>query len=151
MENKNYVYTSEYFYGNKISEYGLKHNRVDYATLANAFNLVLNNNVFEMTQKIGEWEIINGSMVYYEDNDGNRYTEEEYEELAEEKQETCKEFYESVYQWYIISDSGARLLQELTDEIVMYNEELDMNLWGVRHFGTSWDYVLTNIKVKINN
>lgn len=78
-------------------------------------------------------------------------TEEEYEELAEEQQEICKEFYESVYQWYIISDSGARLLQKLTDEIVVYNEELDMDLWGVKIYGIGWDHYLTDIKVKIDN
>ena len=28
----------------------------------------------------------------------------------------------------------------------LYNETLDIWLWGVTHYGTSWDYVLTNIR-----
>ena len=52
-----------------------------------------------------------------------------------------------VFQWFIIDDWGARLLQQETNEIVYYNEALDMYLWGVTHFGTSWNYVLTNIKI----
>lgn len=43
--------------------------------------------------------------------------------------------------------TGARLLQQETNEIVYYNETLDMYLWGVTHYGTSWDYVLTSIKI----
>ena len=34
-----------------------------------------------------------------------------------------------------------------TNEIVFYSEDLDMYLWGVTHYGTSWDYVLTDIKI----
>lgn len=50
------------------------------------------------------------------------------------------------YQYFIISDSGARILeQEAPSEAVWYNEELDLYVWGVTHWGTSWDYVLTSI------
>ena len=52
-----------------------------------------------------------------------------------------------VFQWFIIDDWGARLLQQETNEIVYYNETLDMYLWGVTHYGTSWDYVLTSIAI----
>lgn len=50
-----------------------------------------------------------------------------------------------IYQWYIISGSGAQILEENTNEILYYNEELDIYVWGVTHWGTSWDYVLTSI------
>lgn len=43
---------------------------------------------------------------------------------------------------------GAEILQR-AEEIVYYNETLDIYLWGVTHWGTSWDYVLTNIKLDI--
>lgn len=49
-----------------------------------------------------------------------------------------------VFQWYIISPSFAEVLEDI-DEIVFYNQRLDMYLWGVTHYGTSWSYVLTNI------
>lgn len=53
---------------------------------------------------------------------------------------------QEVFQWYIVDDWGGRLLTEI-NEIVYYNETLDMYLWGVTHYGTSWDYVLTSIKI----
>ena len=122
---RNYVY-GEYFEGNKISEYGLQNGYVDYRTLAKALDAVLNNNIISNTQDIGYWEEVNGS-EYDEENDD----------------------YIEVYQYFIISDYGAKILQEMTDEIVWYNEDLDMYVWGVTHWGTSWDYVLTDIKCNV--
>ena len=122
---RNYVY-GEYFEGNKISDYGLENGYVDYGTLAKGFDAVLNNNIISNTQDIGYWEEVNGS-EYDEEND--RYIE--------------------VYQYFIISDYGARILQKMTNEIVWYNEELDMYVWGVTHWGTSWNYVLTDIKCNV--
>ena len=56
--------------------------------------------------------------------------------------------YDEVFQYYIISDNGAEILREWTNELVWYNEELDMYVWGVTHWGTSWDYVLTDIRIE---
>lgn len=50
-----------------------------------------------------------------------------------------------VFQWFIVDENAVDLLQE-ANEVCLYNEEFDMYLWGVNHFGTSWDYVLTSIK-----
>ncbi len=55
---------------------------------------------------------------------------------------------QEIFQYYIITESGAEILQKI-DEIVFYNENLDMYLWGVTHFGTAWDYVLTDISIEI--
>lgn len=57
------------------------------------------------------------------------------------------EFHTMVFQDYIISEYGYELLQELTDELVFYNEKLDIYVWAVTHYGTSWDYVLTDVKL----
>lgn len=113
------------FYGNKISDYGLKNGYIDYATLAKSFDAVPNNDIISKTQELGYWECVNGS---------------EYDEEIGEVNE--------IYQYYIISESGFETLQRMTNEIVFYNEELDMYVWGVTHFGTSWDYVLTDIAIK---
>lgn len=117
------MYTN-YFYGNKISDYGIQNGYVDYATLAKAFDAVLNNDIIPKTMNIGYWELVSGF---------------DYDEETEE--------YADIYQYYIVSDNGAKILKE-AGEIVYYNEELDMYVWGVTHFGTSWDYVLTNIKIR---
>ena len=160
-----------YFYGNEISDYGKENGYVDYATLVKSFDAVLSNDLISKTADIGYWDIENGSYEYYEVN-GNTYTEaekdeelerlnEELEELENDEVDTSKieaeieafenaECYENdVYQWFIISDNGASILKDHTNEIVMYNEELDLYLWGVTHYGTSWDYVLTDIKCNV--
>lgn len=54
----------------------------------------------------------------------------------------------TIYQYYIISEYTADKLQKHTNEIILYNADLDMYLLGVGHFGTSWDYVLTDIKIE---
>lgn len=110
-------------FGYKVSDYGLENGYLDYHTLSKMVgDCVLNNNIYE---QVGyeNWELVSG---LEEDEEGN---------------------YLEVYQYYIVGDYGARILNEYTDELVFYNEELDMYLWGVTHFGTSWDYVLTDIKL----
>ena len=52
-----------------------------------------------------------------------------------------------ISQEYIISENGYRVLRDYTDELVLYNEELDIYIWAVDHIGTSWKYVLTDIKL----
>ena len=54
------------------------------------------------------------------------------------------------YQYYIISNFGASVLQRYTDETLYYSEELDLWVWAVCHFGTGWDYVLTDIPLEDN-
>lgn len=110
-------------FGFKVSEYGRENGYLDYRTLSQIVgDMVLNNAIVPY---IGyyEWELVNGCE---EDEDG---------------------WYE-VYQYYIIGDDGFRFLEEHTDELVYYHEELDMYIWGITHFGTSWDYVLTDIKLR---
>lgn len=109
-------------FGFKVSEYGLENGYLDYYTLAELVgDAVLNNNIIQHGN-FYEWELVNGCE---EDEDG----------------------YFEIYQYYVISDYGYRFLEEYTDEIVYYHEGLDMYLWGITHFGTSWDYVLTDIKL----
>ena len=63
----------------------------------------------------------------------NRVSGQDYDEETDS--------YTEIFQYYIVSDNGAEILQE-AEEIVYYNEELDMYVWGVTHWGTSWDYVM---------
>lgn len=113
----------KYFHGHAISEYGLKYGYVDYRCLASAFDAVLNNDIMNKTANIGYWEQITG----FEDN----------------SEEEC---FPEIFQWYIVSDNAVQILEE-AGEIVFFNPDLDMYLWGVTHWGTGWDYVLTNIKI----
>lgn len=163
----------KYFYGNEISEYGQKNGYVDYATLAKAFDAVLNNNIIQNTYEIGWWEQESGMVDNSEEIEELREKIEELEEQLERfEQENQELLYDSVkneieeleeqieeleeeqdcmddiFQYYIVDDNGARILKEI-NEIVFYNDALDMYVWGVTHFGTSWSYVLTDIKCNV--
>nr|DAF67208.1 MAG TPA: hypothetical protein [Caudoviricetes sp.] len=154
----------KYYYGNAISEYGMQNGRVDYATLAKCFNAVLNNDIMDLTYDIGCWDQVSGTV---DNTDEIEELEEKRDELEEENESSPSQILYSeindindriteleseqddepeVYQWFIVDDWGARLLQDI-NEIVYYNETLDMYLWGVCHYGTSWDYVLTDIAI----
>ena len=128
MKKENYIHRSHWFYGHKISDYGIEHGYVDYATLAKSFNLILNNDIMEKTASIGFWEPVQGFDM---DEDGDNLQE--------------------IFQFFIIDDCGAKILQELTNEILFYNEELDMWVWGISHYGTGWEYVLTDIPIVLDN
>ena len=154
----------KYYRGNPISDYGLVNGRVDYATLAKAFDAVLNNDIMNLTYDIGSWEQVSGII---DNTDEIEELEEKRDELEEENENNPSQILENeidsineqieeleneqdndpeVFQRFIVDDWGARILQEI-NEIVYYNETLDMYLWGVTHYGTSWDYVLTSIKI----
>ena len=113
-------------YGHEVSEYGREHGYLDYRTLAEIVgDMVLCNDIIGRTwESCGEWEVTNGT-DYDEETDS----------------------YEEVYQTYIITTKGAELLEELTDELVYYNVELGLSVWGITHWGTGWDYVLTDVKL----
>ena len=102
-----------YFYGNEISEYGVKNNRIDFRALAKCFDGVLCNNI---GSKVWDCEIVSG---------------EEY----------C-----DFFQFFIVGDNALSLLEE-AHQTVWYDAELDVYIWGVTHYGTGWDYVLTDIKI----
>lgn len=116
----------DHFYGNEISDYGMQHGYVDYRCLSHCGDMVLCN---AMESRFNYSAPVLGSATY-EDEDGN-------------------EIPEDIYQWYIISDGLFHVLEhECPNEIVFYDEELDIYVWAITHWGTSWDYVLTDIPLR---
>lgn len=77
-------------------------------------------------------QLENGCTTKYYDENGNELTEEEAAEL-----DSVTEKETDIFQWYIISDSGAEYLKDITDELVFYDSELNIYVWGITHFGTS--------------
>lgn len=115
---------SSTFYGNEASDYAKENGYLDYATFAKAFDAVMNNDIISKTYDIGYcWEQENGFL----DN-----SEEEESQLE-------------IFQYFIVSNNGAEIIKQYTNDPLFYNEELDMYVWGVTHWGTSWNYVLTDI------
>lgn len=84
-------------------------------------SLVLCNNIM---RDFEHFELENG--VEY-DEDEDRYTE--------------------VFQYYIIDNNVARWLTDHTDELVWYDNELEVYVLGVTHYGTAWDYVCAKYKL----
>lgn len=157
------LWSSTFFYGNEISDYGKTCGYVDYRTLSKAFDAVLNNDIMSRTEAagIGYWEQESGyvdnseQIEQLEEQIENQEQPEALEELEAKKEQLEAEKAEleneqdeqpEIFQFYIVDDPGAEILKEF-NEIVFYNSEIDMYLWGVTHYGTSWDYVLTDIKI----
>lgn len=113
-------------FGEKVSDYGLKEGYLDYRTLSKIVGDCILNNQIRSCGEYYDWELVNGEEGYLENEEW---------------------YYYDVYQEYIITEAGYEFLKEYTDEIVYYNEVLDLYLWGITHFSTSWDYVLTDIKL----
>jgi len=109
-------------FGKEVSKYGLENGYLDYLTLSKIVgDCILNNNIVEFVG-YENWELVNG------DYENDSYFE--------------------IFQYFIISYDGYSILETFTDELVYYHEGLDMFVWGITHFGTGWDYVLTDIKLK---
>lgn len=105
-------------YGVKVSDYGLENGYLDYQTLAQIVGDCILNNRLR-AETMEDWEIATG-------------------ELGDSE----------IYQDYIISEYGYEILEELTDELVFYNERLDIYVWAISHFGTAWSHVLTDVKLE---
>ncbi len=137
------------FYGNKVSAYGLEHGYVDYACLAKSFDAVLCNKIVEVDEDFICNQLCGTAVSYYNNETGDEISEEAYYELSTEEQSNYYESYTEVYQWYLVTAAGYSILED-AGELVYYSEKLDCYVWGVTHYGTSWDYVLTNIELDEN-
>ena len=172
-------HNSKYFCGNKISEYGLENGYIDYATFAKSFDAVLVNDITrlfyaslnheyiepeqihgyidnseqieELRDKIEELEDI----LNLDENDNTPSDEllAQIDELNEQIEELEREQDEQpeIYQYFIVSRWGADLIQDYTNDPLYYIEAIDAYIWGVTHWGTSWDYVLTDIKLNLED
>ena len=171
------IHKSKYFCGREISAYGLQCGYLDYRTLAAAFDAVLVNDITklfyaDLNGEYSEVEQENGYIDNYDaietkreqielleetrDNSDNdeqiKYINGQIEIINEQIDELEREQDEQreIFQYYIISDSGAELLKEYTDDPVFYIPVLNCYVWGVTHWGTSWDYVLTDVKLELS-
>ena len=107
-------------FGIEVSAYAKEKGYLDYRTLAKALeDVILNNSIRDKTLGvIGEWEIVAG------------------------------EFDQAVLQDFIISRYGFEMLKEYTNELVFYDEELNVYIWAVTHWGTGWAYELTDVRLE---
>jgi hypothetical protein len=104
-----------------LNTYERENERLSYKNLFyNDDSLILCNDIVNDYEEL---ELLSG---YDYDEDADEYTE--------------------IYQYYIINDDLAKRLQDI-NEIVYYHNRLNIYILGVTHWGTSWDYVLTDLKL----
>lgn len=142
-----------HFYGNEVSSYGKENGYVDYRTFAKAFDAVMNNSIMQELEGAGFYfePIQDGTPDNSDEIDELREKADELEERAENKEEEADDLETQeapeIFQFFIVDDAGAEIIQEWTDDPLFYCSALDMYIWGVTHWGTSWDYVLTDIRI----
>ena len=137
MEN-NYTNEDKKFLQRLIDEHPTYSQMVEFCSE----NIILNNYIVpELAQKGYLFDTYCGKGETYYNEEGEEITREEYEE-----QEDCGAYsqYDDIYQ-YCIVDSPDRF-EQYTNELLIYNEELDLYILCVKHLGTSWDYVSANWK-----
>lgn len=158
----------KYFCGNMISEYGRKNGRVDYATFCKAFDAVLNNSIMAELERNGYYFELESGLVDNSDEiaeleeriaeieDDETITDEERETRTAELEDEIEELRneedgDEIFQYYIVDNAGADLIRDYNVGYLFYCDKLDMYIWGITHYGTSWDYVLTDIICDIDS
>ena len=115
-----------------------------YRTIVNLFisDLVLCNNIVEVDQSVYDNLIIEEK--YYNEND-EEITEEEY---FENDNAYCDNSCDEIYQYYLCNLSSYEKEQcKKAGLLLSYSDKLDCDVLCVTHWGTSWDYVLTSVKL----
>ena len=130
------------FWGVELNEEEKRTHRASYATLARQFDCVLCNNIFDVDPSA--WDNVECGCVFNYYYNGEEISEEEAREL-EEKGEDVREEWREFFQFYIVDNNGREWLEQ-AGEVVLYSEALDVYIWCVDHWGTSWAYVMTSIK-----
>ena len=173
--NKNIAFVhGEYFYGEKISDYGIKSGYVDYRCFTKNLNMVLNNDIMTTLENNGYYfEPVNYPDFSDEINElqdkindllskidelhkNNTPSENEIDNIyaeIDELQENINDYenynYPEIFQYFIVDDNAAEIIKDYTNDPLFYCESLDVYIYGITHFGTSWDYVLTDIPCNV--
>lgn len=124
----------------------MREERTTYAEMIEfcADDIILNNYIVEeLAKKDLYFETFCGSDRSFYNADGDEITEKEFEE---QEDAGAYDQYDDIYQYYIISSSSAERLATYTNELVIYNDDLDLYLLCVKHFGTCWSGCRANWK-----
>lgn len=120
-----------------LNEYEREHNKISFKTLVNKLfiDMILCNDI---------------TKLFYTDINGV-YTEPQVE-IGEDYDQEAEEYID-IYQYFIVDFSSwtydlmTKYSKQFGKEFILYYiEELNLYILGVTHFGTGWDYVLTDIE-----
>lgn len=128
----------------KMGAYELEQGYASYRTIVEWFigDILLCNNIVDVDESV--YENLEYETKYYNEND-EEITEDEYFEDENAYEDNS---YPDIYQYYLcsISDYEKEILKSI-GIILSYSDKLDLDVLCVDHYGTSWDYVLTNVKL----
>lgn len=120
-----------------LNEYEKEHNKISFKRLVNKLftDMILCNDI---------------TKLFYNEI-GGKYTEPQIEIGTDYDEKTEEQI--DIYQYFIVDFSSwtyelmQKYVQQFGKEFILYYiEELDIYILGVTHFGTGWDYVLTDIE-----
>ena len=117
-----------------------------YRTIVHRFvgDIVLCNNIIEIDPSVYDNLLIETEETYYNEN-GEEITEDEY---YEDDNAYCETNELEIFQWYLCNLTQWEKEQaEKAGLILSYSDMLDCDVLCVDHYGTSWDYVLTDVKL----
>lgn len=129
---------------NKMNSYEKEQGYASYKTVVDYFisDLVLCNNIIDVDPSV--YENIAIHEKYYNEND-EEITEEEY---YNDDNAYYYKLIPEIYQYFLCNVSQYDKEQcERCGLILSYSDMLDCDVLCVDHFGTSWGYVLTNVKL----
>lgn len=131
----------------KMGDYEKEQGFASYRTIIEYFvgDIVLCNNIAEVDESVYENMSFQPETKYYNEND-EEITEEEY--FEDENAYFEEEDYPEIFQWYLcnLTQYEKEQLEEM-GIILSYSDKLDCDVLCVDHWGTGWDYVLTNVKL----
>lgn len=128
-----------------MGDYEKEKGFASYRTIVDRFigDIVLCNNIIDVDFSIID-NMQNGER-FYNSETGEEVTEQEYNEDTEG---IIGSRMEDIYQYYLcnIDDYSREILID-NGFIISYSDKLECDVLCVDHYGTSWDYVLTDIKL----
>lgn len=128
----------------KMGKYELEQGYASYKTLVDYYigDIVLCNNITEIDESV--YENLNIEEKYYNEND-EEITEEEY---YNDDNAYCDNSIPDFFQFYLCNVSQWEVEQAKKAGLILsYSDKLDCEVLCVDHWGTSWDYVLMNVKL----
>ncbi len=129
----------------KMGEYEKEQGFASYRTIIERFigDIVLCNNIIDIDTSI--YDNMKNGIKYINYETGEEHTEEEYNNDESGKIEVE---HEDIYQYYLCHISEYEEEQLLKAGVILsYSDMLECDVLCVDHYGTSWDYVLTNAKL----
>lgn len=125
----------------KLNKYEKEHNKISFKRLVDKLfpSMILCNDITKLF-----YADINGKYI-----EPNTEIGTDYDEANDE--------YTDIYQYFIVDFPGyiyslfKQYKEQLGKEFILYYiDVLDIYILGVTHFGTGWDYVLTDIEPTTN-